>query len=161
MIVSKKSRGMLAVALTLALCTACSSGAFAQNWKISRGVNIGALTPTESRKLPDGGTYLSGGARYVVDTEDATYPITGQSMDCRWMCKLPAGGKDVSCITMCAGADKDGDLFAFRSTGPGAYEAVPGTGKYMKASGGGTFESLQPDDPAMTLIRWKGTLNLK
>jgi hypothetical protein len=31
----------------------------------------------------------------------------------------------------------------------------------MKASGGGSFESVQPDDPAMTLIRWKGTLNLK
>jgi hypothetical protein len=145
----------------LAIGVVSTSPSFAQSWKITRGLNIGALQPTESRKLSDGGTYLSGGARYVVDTEDPTYPITAQSMDCRWMCKVPAAGKDVSCVTMCGGADKDGDLFVFRSAGAGAYEAVPGTGKYSKASGGGTFESVQPDDPAMTLIRWKGTLNLK
>jgi len=161
MIIWKTNRAMLTTALVLALGAASVSSAFAQSWKISRGLNIGALTPTESRKLPDGGTYLSGGARYVVDTEDPTYPITAQSMDCRWMCKVPATGKEASCVTVCGGADKDGDLFAFRSTGPGSYEAIPGTGKYAKASGGGTFELLQPDDPAMTLTRWKGTLNLK
>jgi hypothetical protein len=142
-----------ALGLMLALGLVSMPSAFAQSWKITRGLNIGALTATESRKLPDGGTYLSGGARYVVDTEDPTYPITAQSMDCRWMCKVPAAGKDVACVTMCAGADKDGDLFAFRSSGPGTYEAIPGTGKYMKASGGGSFESVQPDDPAMTLSR--------
>lgn len=152
---------MFAAGLLIALGAACASPAFAQSWKINNGRNYGALTPMESRKMPDGGTYMTGGARYLVETEDASYPITGLSMDCRWMCKIPANGKDVTCVTMCGGVDKDGDLFSFRSTGGNGYEVGPGTGKFSRASGGGTFESVQPDDPALTLIRWKGTLNLK
>ena len=144
-----------------AVAAAALPAAQAQNWKVARGYNVGAQAPMETRKTADGGTYLTGGARYYVDTEDPSYPVTGQSMDCRWMCKIPSTGKDVACLTLCAGVDKDGDLFSFRSTGANTYEAVPGTGKYSKASGGGTFETAQPDDPALTVTRWKGTLNLR
>ncbi len=84
-------------------------------------------------------------------------------MDCRWICRIPANGKDGSCITLCGGVDKDGDLFSFRSMGfaAGNYEVSYGTGKYSKATGGGTFEALAPDDPALSAVRWKGTLQLK
>ena len=147
----------------LALGVACATPALAQSWKINNGRNTGALLPIESRKLPDGGTYLTGGSKVLVETEDPTYPITGQSMDCRWMCKIAANGKDGNCITLCAGVDKDGDLFSFRALafGAGGYEVGPGTGKYAKASGGGTFESAPADDPALAHMRWKGTLQLK
>ena len=113
--------------------------------------------------MADGGTYLTGGARYLVETEDPTYPITGQSMDCRWMCKIKPDGKDGACITLCAGVDKDGDLFSFRALafGGGSYEVGPGTGKYARASGGGTFETIAPDDSSLALTRSKGTLQLK
>jgi hypothetical protein len=161
MAVSKKYNGKLTLGIVLAVGIVAVPPAFAQSWKITRGLNIGAVQPTETRKLPDGTVYLTGGARYLVDTEDPTYPVSGQSMDCRWMCKVPVGGKDVACLTVCAGMDKDGDLFSFRGFGGNTYEVGPGTGKYSKASGGGTFESLQADDPALTAIRWKGTLNLK
>jgi hypothetical protein len=158
-----KVKGVLAWGLLLTLGVTSAFPALAQSWKINNGRNVGALLPTESRKLPDGGTYLTGGARYLVETEDPTYPITGQSMDCRWVCRIAADGKDGNCITMCAGVDKDGDLFSFRALafGGGSYEVGPGTGKYAKATGGGTFETGAADDPALTYIRWRGTLNLK
>jgi len=151
----------LGLGLVVALGLVASTPVFAQSWKITRGYNVGALLPSESRNLPNGGTYLTGGARYLVDTEDPTYPITGQSMDCRWMCKAAADGGDVTCLTMCGGVDKDGDLFTFRGFGGNTYEVGPGTGKYRRATGGGTFEMLQPDDPALTAIRFKGTLELR
>jgi hypothetical protein len=165
MVISLNSRNtdMLALSLLLILGAASASPALAQSWKINSGRNIGALLPTESRKLADGGTYLTGGSRQLVETEDPTYPITGQSMDCRWMCRIHANGKDGSCITLCAGVDKDGDLFSFRALafGGGSYEVGPGTGKFAKATGGGTFETLTTDDPALSYVRWKGTLQLK
>jgi hypothetical protein len=161
MIVSTKQKARLAVGFALALGIITAPSAFAQSWKVTRGYNVGALLPSESRKLPDRSTYLTGGARYLVDTEDATYPITGQRMDCRWMCKVPPNSKDAACLTMCGGADKDGDLFSFRAFGGNTYEVGPGTGKYSKATGGGTFDMIQPDDPALTASRFKGTLNLK
>jgi hypothetical protein len=147
----------------LALGVTCAAPALAQSWKINNGRNTGALLPTETRKMPDGGTYLTGGSRQLVETEDPTYPITGQSMDCRWMCRIMPNGKDGNCITLCAGVDKDGDLFSFRALafGAGSYEVGPGTGKYARASGGGTFETVYPDDSALAHVRWKGTLNLK
>jgi hypothetical protein len=153
----------LPVAALLALCAASIAPALAQSWKINSGRNVGALLPTESRKLADGSTYLTGGSRVLVETEDPTYPVTGQAMDCRWICRIPANGKDGNCITLCGGVDKDGDLFSFRALafGGGSYEVGPGTGKYAKASGGGTFESLPSDDPALTQMRWKGTLQLR
>jgi hypothetical protein len=149
--------------LMLAMGVLSAAPAAAQSWKISDGRNYGMLLPTDTRKLPDGASYLTGGARYVVETEDPSYPVTGQSMDCRWICKVPANGKDVACITFCGGIDKDGDLFSFRAPagGPNSYEVGPGTGKYAKATGGGTFETLAPADPALTIIRWRGTLQLK
>ena len=117
------STSMLSV-LMLALGVASVSPALAQSWKINSGRNVGALSPMGSRKLPDGSTYLTGGSKVFVETEDATYPITGQSMDCRWICRIPANGKDGLCSTLCGGVDKDGDLFSFRSMGfaAGNYE---------------------------------------
>jgi hypothetical protein len=158
-----KNQHVLALGLMLALSVASVSPALAQSWKINSGRNVGTLLPTETRKLADGSTYLTGGSKLLVETEDATYPITGQSMDCRWICRIPANGKDGACVTLCGGVDKDGDLFSFRALafGAGSYEVGPGTGKYAKASGGGTFESLPADDPALTHMRWKGTLQLK
>ena len=157
-----KKRCILGLGLTLALGLVAVSPALAQSWKINNGHNYGTVLPTETRKMPDGGTYLTGGGKYLVETEDPTYPITGQSMDCRWFCRVSANGKDGSCITLCGGVDKDGDLFSFRALafGAGSYEVGPGTGKYSKASGGGTFESVPSDDPALTHMRWKGTLQL-
>lgn len=161
------TKGRIKISLTMGLAIAMNvsslSSAFAQSWKINNGRNVGALTATESRKLSDGSTYVTGGSRQLVETEDTTYPVTGQSMDCRWICKIPATGKDGACVTLCAGVDKDGDLFSFRSIGfsTGSYEVGPGTGKYLKASGGGTFETMAPDDPALSFVKWKGTLNLK
>jgi hypothetical protein len=139
------------------------SPALAQSWKINSGRNVGTLLPAESHKLADGSTYLIGGSKQLVVTEDATYPITGQSMDCRWICRIPANGKDGACITLCGGVDKDGDLFSFRALafGAGSYEVGPGTGKYAKATGGGTFETVPTADPAIAHTQWKGTLQLK
>ncbi len=162
---SNMNRHRIKMCLVTGLCTLLSmtgtSQVLAQSWKISRGYNVGALLPSESRKSADGGTYLTGGARYLVDTEDPTYPITGQSMDCRWFCKVSADGSETDCLTMCAGVDKDGDLFTFRAFGDNTYEVGPGMGKYRNATGDGTFEMLQPDDPALSAIRFKGTLRLK
>ena len=158
-----KTKGALAFGLMLALGASSMSPALAQSWKINSGRNVGTLLPTESRKLADGSTYLTGGSKVLVETEDASYPITGQTMDCRWICRIPANGKDGSCITLCGGVDKDGDLFSFRALafGAGSYEVGPGTGKYSKATGGGTFESVPTDDPALAYMRWKGTLQIK
>ncbi|MEQ1880555.1 MAG: hypothetical protein ABL878_06225 [Burkholderiales bacterium] len=149
--------------LALAFGATSVSSAFAQSWKINSGRNIGSLLPTESHKLADGSTYLTGGSRQVVLTEDPTYPVTGQSMDCRWICRIPANGKDGACITLCGGVDKDGDLFSFRSLsfGAGNYEVGPGTGKYAKASGGGSFEPVTTADPNLSYVQWRGTLQLK
>ena len=137
--------------------------AFAESWSIKSGQNIGVLLPAESRKLSDGSTYVSGGSKQLVVTEDSSYPITGQSMECRWICKIDDDGADGACVTMCAGVDEDGDLFSFRalSFGPGKYEVGPGTGKYEGATGGGTFEAGPVDDPALSYVVWKGTLKLK
>ena len=123
-----------------ALALACIPVAHAQSWNIKDGRNIGMVLPSDSRKLPDGSTYLTGGSRLHVSTEDATYPITGCSMDCRWTCKVAANGSEGACITLCSGVDKDGDLFSFRALafGNGKYEVGPGTGKYASASGGGS-----------------------
>jgi hypothetical protein len=149
--------------LALAFGATSVSSAFAQSWKINSGRNIGSLLPTENHKLADGTTYLTGGSKQVVLTEDPTYPVTGQSMDCRWICKIPANGKDGACITLCGGVDKDGDLFSFRSLsfGAGNYEVGPGTGKYAKASGGGSFETVTTSDPTLSYVQWRGTLQLK
>jgi hypothetical protein len=156
-------KSALAFGVLLGLGVASVSPALGQSWKINSGRNVGTFLPTESRKLADGSTYLTGGSKLLVETEDATYPITGQSMDCRWICRILASGKEGSCITLCGGVDKDGDLFSFRALafGAGNYEVGPGTGKYSKASGGGTFESVPTDDPALAHMRWKGTLQLK
>jgi len=156
-------KSALAFGVLLAVSAAAVSPALAQSWKINSGRNVGTLLPTESRKLADGSTYLTGGSKVLVETEDATYPITGQTMDCRWICRIPASGKDGACITLCGGVDKDGDLFSFRALafGAGNYEVGPGTGKYSKATGGGTFETVPTDDPALANMRWKGTLQLK
>lgn len=158
-----KAKGALVFVLALALGVASMSPALAQSWKINSGRNVGTMLPTESRKLADGSTYLTGGSKVLVETEDATYPITGQTMDCRWICRIPANGKDGSCITLCGGVDKDGDLFSFRALafGAGSYEVGPGTGKYSKATGGGTFETVPTADPAIAHMQWKGTLQLK
>jgi hypothetical protein len=152
-----------AVALAVTIISASGTSAFAQSWKIAAGRNVGAMLPMETRKLSDGSTYLTGGSKQIVETEDPTYPLNGASMDCRWICRIPASGKDGACVTLCGGADKDGDLFSFRSLafGGGSYEVGPGTGKFSKASGGGTFETSPTDDPALAAIRWKGTLHLK
>lgn len=160
---NRKKKGVLVFGLALALGLVSTSPAFAQSWKINSGRNIGTLLPTESHKLPDGSTYLTGGSKQVVLTEDPTYPVTGQTMDCRWICKIPANGKDGACITLCGGVDKDGDLFSFRALafGGGSYEVGPGTGKYSKATGGGTFETVPTADPGLTHVQWKGTLQLK
>src|SRR5215831_15312777 len=99
----------LGFAIFVGLDILCSSSALAQSWTIKSGRNIGTLLPSETRKLPDGSTYMTGGSKQLVETEDPTYPVTGQSMDCRWMCRVAADGKDGSCITLCAGVDKDGD----------------------------------------------------
>jgi hypothetical protein len=155
--------GLFAFAVLLGLGVAGSSTALAESWTIKSGRNIGTLQPTDSRKLADGSMYLTGGSKQLVETEDATYPVTGQSMDCRWMCKIPANGKDGTCITLCSGVDKDGDLFSFRAVafGAGKYEVGPGTGKYANSTGGGTFETIQAVDPVLSETRWKGTLQLK
>ena len=156
-------KSALAFAVLLGLGVVSASSALAQSWKINSGRNIGTLLPAESRKLADGSTYLTGGSKVLVETEDPTYPVTGQTMDCRWICRIPGTGKDGSCITLCGGVDKDGDLFSFRALafGAGVYEVGPGTGKYSKATGGGTFETVQTADPALTHMQWKGTLQLK
>lgn len=158
-----KTKGALVFGLALALGVVSMSPALAQSWKINSGRNIGTLQPSESHKLADGSTYLTGGSKQLVVTEDPTYPITGQTMDCRWICKIPATGKDGACITLCGGVDKDGDLFSFRALafGAGSYEVGPGTGKYSKATGGGTFETVPTADPAVSYVQWKGTLQLK
>ena len=158
-----KKKCALAFILTVALGLASTAPAFAQSWKINAGRNIGVLLSTESHKLADGSSYVTGGSKQVVETEDATYPLNGHSMDCRWICRIPASGKDGACITLCGGVDKDGDLFSFRALafGAGSYEVGPGTGKYAKAAGGGTFESLTTEDPTLAYTRWKGTLQLK
>jgi hypothetical protein len=139
------------------------SSAFAQSWQINSGRNVGALLPSETRKLDDGSTYMTAGAKVLVETEDPTYPITGRTMDCRWIARIPASGSDASCITWCGGMDKDGDLFSFTSQacGSGSYAVGPGTGKFAGASGGGTFETIPTADPALSHVRWKGTLQLK
>jgi hypothetical protein len=144
------------------LALTCSGAASAQSWSIKDGRNTGMLLPTESRKLSDGSTYLTGGSRVHVATEDPTYPITGCSMDCRWSCKIAASGSEGACVSQCAGVDKDGDLFSFRALafGAGKYEVGPGTGKYANAAGGGTFEPVPTDDPGLTYTRWRGTLRL-
>lgn len=151
------------VIVTVTLASAAATSTFAQSWKIATGRNIGAMMPTETRKLPDGSTYLTGGSKQIVETEDSTYPLNGASMDCRWICRIPANGKDGACVTLCGGVDRDGDLFSFRALafGAGSYEVGPGTGKYSKAAGGGTFETPATDDPALAVTRWKGTLHLK
>lgn len=154
-------RKSVAFAVLFGSGVVCASSALAQSWSIQTGRNIGTLLPSESRKLPDGSTYAAGGSKQLVETEDPTYPVTGQSMDCRWMCRIPANGKDGLCLTLCAGVDKDGDLFSFRSSEAGKYEVGPGTGKYSKATGGGTFETIETDDPALAYTRWKGTLQIK
>ncbi len=155
--------GARAVAAGWALALACSPVAYAQSWNIKDGRNTGMVLQSESRKLPDGGTYLTGGSKVHVSTEDATYPISGCSMDCRWTCKIAASGSEGACVTLCAGVDKDGDLFSFRALafGAGKFEFGPGTGKYANASGGGTFESVPTDDPALAYVRWRGTLQLR
>jgi hypothetical protein len=147
----------------IALALVWSAGAHAQSWSIKEGRNVGVLLPSESRKLPDGGTYLTGGSKVHVLTEDASYPVTGCSMDCRWTCKIAASGSEGTCLTLCVGVDKDGDLFSFRALGfaTGKYEVGAGTGKYANATGGGTFEPLPTDDPALTGVRWRGTLQLR
>jgi len=155
-------KSILVLATAVGLAAVCSSSAFAQSWSIKSGRNVGTYTGTDSRKLPDGSSYVTGGSKQLVETEDPTYPITGQSMDCRWMCRIPPDGKGAY-ITMCAGVDNDGDLFSFRvlAFGAGKYEVGPGTGKSANATGGGTFEIVQTDDPAIAYVRWKGTLDLK
>jgi hypothetical protein len=109
-----KTRRLFAFATIFGLAVVCSSSALAQSWSIKSGRNVGTLLPSESRKLADGSTYVTGGSKQLVETEDPTYPVTGQSMDCRWMCRVAADGKGGNCITLCAGVDKDGDLFSFR-----------------------------------------------
>jgi len=159
--------GIQARAAAFLACCACavawSAAAHAQSWSIKEGRNVGTLLPAESRRLPDGGTLLTGGSKVHVLTEDPSYPVTGCSMECRWACKIAASGAEGNCVTHCAGVDKDGDLFSFRSMGFGAgkYEVGPGTGKYANATGGGTFEPLPTDDPALTAVRWRGTLQLR
>jgi hypothetical protein len=147
--------------LTLGICS--GTPALAQSWKIEAGRNVGVLLPAENHKLADGSTYSTGGSRQVVLTEDSTYPITGQSMDCRWICKIAADGQDGACITLCGGVDEDGDLFSFRSLsfGAGSYEVGPGTGKYSNATGGGAFEPVPTSDPTLSHVKWRGTLRIR
>ena len=156
-------KGALAFGVMVLLAVGSAPPALAQSWKINSGRNVGTLLPTDTRKLADGSTYLTGGSKVLVETEDQTYPITGQTMDCRWICRIPSNGKDGSCITLCGGVDKDGDLFSFTALafGAGTYEVGPGTGKYGKATGGGTFETVPTADPALAYVRWKGTPQLK
>ena len=157
------SHAALVITVCAGLISAGGTPALADSWSIKSGRNIGALVPAETRKLPDGSTYVSGGSKQLVVTEDLTYPITGQSMECRWICKIHESGQDGTCVTLCAGVDQDGDLFSFRalSFGPGKYEVGPGTGKYAGATGGGTFEPGPAADPALAYTVWKGTLKLK
>jgi len=77
------------------------------------------------------------------------------------MCRTPPEGKG-ACSISCAGVCKNGDLFSFRALGfGGGYEVGPGRGKCANASGRGTFETVQTDDPAIAYLRWKGTRELK
>ena len=155
--------GVVAMMGYWVLAFVCSTTVHAQSWNIKDGRNTGMVLPSETRKLPDGGTYLTGGSRLHVATEDSTYPVTGCSMDCRWSCKIAASGSEGACVTLCAGVDKDGDLFSFRAMafGAGKYEVGPGTGKYANASGGGTFETVPTDDSGLAYVRWRGTLQLR
>ena len=161
--VGRAGAGVAALMAGSLLTLACNPVAHAQSWSIKDGRNTGMVLPSESRKLQDGSTYLTGGSRVHVSTEDATYPVTGSSMDCRWSCKIAASGSEGACVTLCAGVDKDGDLFSFRALafGGGKYEVGPGTGKYANATGGGTFETVPTDDPGLAYVRWRGTLQLR
>ena len=67
-----KNTAKLVLGLVLTLCTTFLPTSFAQSWKVTRGYSVGALLPSETRKLSDGSTYLTRGARYLVDTEDPT-----------------------------------------------------------------------------------------
>jgi len=67
----------LIVAVGAGLFSVSGTPALAESWSIKSGKNIGALVPAETRKLPDGSTYVSGGSKQLVVTEDPTYPITG------------------------------------------------------------------------------------
>jgi hypothetical protein len=64
----KSALGLGLISLMLSLASA--SSALAQSWKISNGRSVGALLPTENRKLADGSAYLTGGSRVLVETED-------------------------------------------------------------------------------------------
>ena len=103
------------------------------------------------------------GSKVHISTEDATYPLQGASMECRWVCRVAPGGTEGNCVTSCVGVHKDGDLFSFRSLsfGAGKYETGLGTGKYTNATGGGTYETVPTDDPALAYSRWRGTLQLR
>ena len=156
---------VVSVALPLAFVTALLpvASAHGQSWSIKDGRNTGMLLPSESRKLADGATLVSGGSKVHISTEDATYPLQGASMECRWVCRVAPGGTEGNCVTSCVGVDKDGDLFSFRSLsfGAGKYETGLGTGKYTNATGGGTYETVPTDDPALAYSRWRGTLQLR
>lgn len=157
------SRGIWTAFVLAGICALTGVDGWAQSWSIKDGRNTGMLVQGESRKLPDGGTYLTGGSRVHVATEDPSYPITGCSMDCHWVCKVSAGGSGGNCVSLCAGVDKDGDLFSFRALafGAGKYEFGGGTGKYANASGEGSFETMPTDDPGLAYMRWRGTLQLR
>lgn len=155
--------GLWTLLIGMLFASVCAGTASAQSWNIKEGRNTGMLLPMESRKLADGSTFLTGGSRVHVATEDATYPVTGCSMECRWGCKVSASGTEGNCITQCVGVDKDGDLFSFRALafGAGKYEVGFGTGKYSNASGAGSFETVSTDDPGLVYVRWRGTLTLR
>jgi hypothetical protein len=149
--------------MILVLGTGIAPLAAGEAWTISQGRNIGTVVSVETRELADGSTYMTGRAKVAVETEDPSYPITGEAMECTWMCRVPADGGDGACVMFCSGVDKDGDLFSFvaEAWGAGTYTVGPGTGKYVGATGGGTFAPVTLSDPALSYNTWEGTLELK
>lgn len=162
-VVSTRRRSAYLILLGSAVALLTTGAALAQSWSIKDGRNTGMLLPSESRKLSDGATLVSGGSKVHVSADDTTYPIHGASMECRWVCRVAQTGTEGNCVTTCTGVDKDGDLFSFRSLsfGAGKYEVGFGTGKFSNASGGGTYETVPTGDPSLAYSRWRGTLQLR
>ncbi len=124
------------------------------------GLNVVVAKPTETTELGGGVVYATTANSQVCVTTDPSHPLNRASGDCSGAC-VSQGDGDPACMGSCTWVDSEGDIAFFTWTGQneGTWKMQGGTGKWARASGGGTWMASAIYAGGMGANSWKGSID--
>lgn len=126
------------------------------------GDNVVVLKEAVTTPLADGASYVTAGNRQIATMDDPKHPLNGASGDCDGACVVGAD-KKATCMGSCTWVDRGGDIAFFTWNGmtDGGWKLLGGTGKWMGATGEGTWKNGPMSAGGFGHNLWQGTIQLK